>query len=274
MNELAIKGDVVKYTEPFYSKKQDIPSNPKVFAGTEFKIPYKALNTLSSFESNIKPKSTLLDNVAMPEEAPSFIKVVPVEDPPSLEKIMESIKPTEFTKPERKTQEAKKLVSQIEGATEAPGFALSLESLQRDSVILNQNQHLTLISIEIHGNFLFPLVYLLHIVNTRGDLRPNPLLDSVTSIIYTIRDDDAIEKSGSNYKDFIGIIQIQDDLQQEPPPTGLECKIDLCKDEWNLLKKFVEIIRRFDPDIIMGYEIQQVSIGFLIDRAKNQFSNK
>lgn len=37
-------------------------------------------------------------------------------------------------------------------------------------------------------------------VNTRGDLRPDPKVDEITSIIYCIRDDDAIERAGLSYK--------------------------------------------------------------------------
>ena len=37
-------------------------------------------------------------------------------------------------------------------------------------------------------------------------------------------------------------------------------------DEKVLLKKFVEAVQALDPDILVGFEVQQGSLGYLADR--------
>ncbi|KAK9291929.1 hypothetical protein L1049_019881 [Liquidambar formosana] len=41
----------------------------------------------------------------------------------------------------------------------------------------------------------------------------------------------------------------------------------LCSDERNLFNHFMKAICSFDPDIIMGWDIQSGSLGFLAERA-------
>lgn len=48
---------------------------------------------------------------------------------------------------------------------------------------------------------------------------------------------------------------------------AVEVEILYCDDEVSALKALVEIVRLEDPDIMLGYEIQMNSWGFLIQRA-------
>jgi hypothetical protein len=49
------------------------------------------------------------------------------------------------------------------------------------------------------------------LVNSRADLRPNPAVDSISAICYCIRDDNAIDRAGISYRDFLGILIVGND---------------------------------------------------------------
>ena len=44
-------------------------------------------------------------------------------------------------------------------------------------------------------------------------------------------------------------------------------RVDLVLTETEVFKKIIEIVRWIDPDILVGYEIQKSSLGYLIERA-------
>jgi len=45
-------------------------------------------------------------------------------------------------------------------------------------------------------------------------------------------------------------------------------KVEYAPDEISLMRAFVKLIKEFDPDIIVGYEIQLFSLGLLVERAQ------
>ena len=47
------------------------------------------------------------------------------------------------------------------------------------------------------------------------------------------------------------------------------CKILVFTDEKLLLKEFIKIVSSSDPDILMGWDIQGSSLGFLAERASH-----
>ena len=44
-------------------------------------------------------------------------------------------------------------------------------------------------------------------------------------------------------------------------------KIDYFPDEKSLLREFIDLVQRHDPDILVGYEIQMLSWGYAMERA-------
>ena len=49
-------------------------------------------------------------------------------------------------------------------------------------------------------------------------------------------------------------------------PTLTECSFAL--DEKELFLFFVSLVRKFDPDVLMGYEVQKASLGYLLKRGE------
>lgn len=44
-------------------------------------------------------------------------------------------------------------------------------------------------------------------------------------------------------------------------------QVEAFDSERKLIEAFVEAVRALDPDILLGWEVQQLSLGYIIDRA-------
>uniref|UniRef100_A0A9L0TID8 DNA polymerase zeta catalytic subunit n=1 Tax=Equus caballus TaxID=9796 RepID=A0A9L0TID8_HORSE len=124
-------------------------------------------------------------------------------------------------------------------------------------------QNLTLISVELHAR-------------TRRDLEPDPEFDPICALFYCISSDtplpdtDKTELTGVIVIDKDKTVSSQDIRYQTPllirsGITGLE--VTYAADEKALFQEIAAIIKRYDPDILLGYEIQMHSWGYLLQRA-------
>ncbi|XP_060094185.1 DNA polymerase zeta catalytic subunit [Heteronotia binoei] len=160
----------------------------------------------------------------------------------------------------------KKETSQIEGPSlnNSYGFKISIQNLQ-DAKALHEVQHLTLFSIELHAR-------------TRRDLEADPEFDPICALFYCISSDtprpntDKMEITGAIVidKDRARTIISQGNREHAPLLTrsgisGLE--VTYATDERTLFQEVVNIVKRYDPDILLGYEVQMHSWGYLLQRA-------
>ncbi|XP_062954509.1 DNA polymerase zeta catalytic subunit isoform X2 [Cynocephalus volans] len=158
----------------------------------------------------------------------------------------------------------KKETSQIDGPSlnNTYGFKVSIENLQ-DAKALHEIQNLTLISVELHAR-------------TRRDLEPDPEFDPICALFYCISSDTPLPDIGKT--ELTGVIVIDkdntvfgQDIRYQTPLlirsgiTGLE--VTYAADEKALFQEIANIIKRYDPDILLGYEIQMHSWGYLLQRA-------
>ncbi|KAI9084793.1 hypothetical protein K1719_033199 [Acacia pycnantha] len=111
-------------------------------------------------------------------------------------------------------------------------------------------QQLTLLSIEV-------------LAESRGELLPDPRFDAVNVVALGFQNDSDT------------IVDVLVLLHCKPEPCqrnfgGLSgCKVLIFAEEKYLLKKFIKIVSSSDPDILMGWDIQGGSLGFLAERASH-----
>uniref|UniRef100_UPI00398F6E42 DNA polymerase zeta catalytic subunit n=1 Tax=Pristiophorus japonicus TaxID=55135 RepID=UPI00398F6E42 len=166
-------------------------------------------------------------------------------------------------------QSSKKNVSQIEGPTlnNSYGFKVSQQNLQ-EAKALHEVQYLVLMSMELHAR-------------TRRDLEPDPEFDPICALFYCISSDALLPEA--NKTEVIGAIVIDKDhigsnrdssspgLGSQTPllvrsgVTGLQ--VSYVNDEKELFQELINNIRRYDPDILLGYEVQMHSWSYLFQRA-------
>ncbi|XP_045400148.1 DNA polymerase zeta catalytic subunit isoform X3 [Lemur catta] len=158
----------------------------------------------------------------------------------------------------------KKETSQIDGPSlnNTYGFKVSIQNLQ-EAKALHEIQNLTLISVELHAR-------------TRRDLEPDPEFDPICALFYCISSDTLLPDTEKT--ELTGVIVIDkdktvssQDIRYQTPLlirsgiTGLE--VTYAADEKALFQEIANIIKRYDPDILLGYEIQMHSWGYLLQRA-------
>ncbi|KAM5256763.1 DNA polymerase zeta catalytic subunit [Ctenodactylus gundi] len=158
----------------------------------------------------------------------------------------------------------KKETSQIDGPSlnNTYGFRVSIQNLQ-EAKALHEIQNLTLISVELHAR-------------TRRDLEPDPEFDPICALFYCVSSDTPLPDTEKT--ELTGVIVIDKDktvsgqdvgyrtpLLVRSGITGLE--VTYAADEKALFQEITNIIKRYDPDILLGYEIQMHSWGYLLQRA-------
>lgn len=119
----------------------------------------------------------------------------------------------------------------------------------RDPATVGAGQQMTLMSIEIHAE-------------SRGDLRPDPRYDAINFIVVAIQED------SNDAAEILVLLRDEKANAYNRNVDGvLGCGVFAVKDEKTLFYLFTELICIYDPDILMGWEIQGGSIGYLAERA-------
>ncbi|XP_060966824.1 DNA polymerase zeta catalytic subunit isoform X2 [Cannabis sativa] len=120
----------------------------------------------------------------------------------------------------------------------------------RDPASLGGGQQLTLLSVEIQAA-------------SRGDLRPDPQFDAISVIALAVQNDSDFEvevhvllhcKNENGWRNLDGI-------------SG--CSVLTFNEEKYLFNHFIKFVCLLDPDILMGWDVQGGSIGFLAERASH-----
>ncbi|KAM4771033.1 DNA polymerase zeta catalytic subunit [Rhinophrynus dorsalis] len=159
--------------------------------------------------------------------------------------------------------QVKKETSQIEGPSlnNSYGFKVGAQNLQ-EAKALHEVQHLTLMSMELHAR-------------TRRDLEPDPEFDPICALFYCLSSDSLLPNTDKTQ--ITGAIVISPEeaaskgSRRHAPfltRSGIAgFEVTYAADEKDLFDKLLQLIRRFDPDILMGYEVQMHSWGYLLQRA-------
>ncbi|XP_041950538.1 DNA polymerase zeta catalytic subunit [Alosa sapidissima] len=158
----------------------------------------------------------------------------------------------------------KKDNSQIEGPSicNSYGFKVSMQNLE-EAKALHEVQYLTLMSMELHAR-------------TRRDLEPDPEFDPICALFYSFSSDTPLPDSDN--KQVTGAIVVDKECHSREQGSrstapllvrsgvsGLH--VTYASDEKELFQEVTSIIRKYDPDILLGYEVQMHSWGYLLQRA-------
>ncbi|CAL8312592.1 unnamed protein product [Lota lota] len=170
-------------------------------------------------------------------------------------------------------QTDQKETSGIEGPSfsNSYGFKVSMQNLQ-EAKALHEVQYLTLMGLEVHAR-------------SRRDLEADPEFDPICALFYCFHSDAPLP--GSATHQLTGSIVVSEDpgrsididiytyvntgsirtapLLVRSGVTGLQ--VTYAADEKKLLEELLLLVRRFDPDILIGYEVQMRSWGYLLQRA-------
>ncbi|KAK7337781.1 hypothetical protein VNO77_18368 [Canavalia gladiata] len=141
-------------------------------------------------------------------------------------------------------------VSQISGPDGKSGFTPLSQIGFRDPASVGCGQQLTLLSIEI-------------LAESRGDLLPDPQFDGINIVALGFQND------SDSIVEVLVLLHSNFSPCQRSFDGLCDYKMLVFTDEKRLLKEFMKIVSSSDPDILMGWDIQGSSLGFLAERASH-----
>ena len=93
-------------------------------------------------------------------------------------------------------------------------------------------------------------------------LLPNPTRDAVSMIAFALHDQSIELRRRQDYQVMSGVLYVGPRDCQKRSPLDV-----MYESEAELFFGFVELMTRFDPDIVAGFEMEKQSLGYLLDRA-------
>ncbi|ORE18622.1 ribonuclease H-like protein [Rhizopus microsporus] len=236
----------VIYKEPFYSKLSDVPTYPTSFNGQEFKLKCNTINSLKEFKSryfHMRQKRNEASKVTIRHWAPT-------NPPPSFKEVQAWLEDEKACKKPKITYEG----SQLDGPSIDGPFDFKYSASKPEAKTTYIKSNIDYFSLEIHAN-------------TRADLLPNPEQDAVSAIFYCLKTEDLnVPTNGYQRGYHLGIICLKDFIVTKIGIAATRADIDYAETEEELFSILIEKVRLYDPDMLVGYEVQNSSWGYLIER--------
>ncbi|XP_076378060.1 DNA polymerase zeta catalytic subunit isoform X1 [Megalopta genalis] len=119
-------------------------------------------------------------------------------------------------------------------------------------------QYLTILSLEVHAV-------------TRGKLLPDPEHDSIGAIFYAIHNDipSLLDTQQIIHGAIVVNSSINDSRIKTVYSTSATCLTSYVSSEKDLLNSLITLLRHCDPDILVGWEIESHSWGYILQRANH-----
>jgi DNA polymerase zeta len=265
----------VVYQDAYYSDEKDVPERPREYAGREFKLESTTLPFLPDFD----PTGTSLATAG--EKVPVVRDKIKEEiqynrkrkqcslrnweiglQPPTRAEVEKWLAQEEAGRagPKKPStaaadQTSVKNLSQIDGPTQKNKHGFKYSRKAKSTSVEHETQYMSIMSLEVH-------------VNTRENFAPDPAEDEVVSIFWCIQSNDGTAQGG--YQTGILTLSAEDGIAQTVA-RSTDVLVETEEDELELLNKMIDIVRYYDPDILTGYEVQNGSWGYLIERARVKY---
>ena len=266
------------YQEAYYSNEEDVPDQAREYAGREFKLESATVPFLPEFDPTGTSLATfgrkipvMIDTAAehvrdnQRRKRCTITEWVIADTPPRKADILAWMEEERKALPDageesNKPGVQKKKLSQIEGPTQKNKYGFKYSQKQPSTSVQHETQYMSMMSLEVH-------------VNTRGALAPNPDEDAIACVFWCVQsDDEDLESNGRKDGVRVGILAVADG-QHTAKQIGRNARFDVEEEatELDVLTRMVDIVRRYDPDILTGYEVHNSSWGYLIERARVKY---
>ncbi|KZS92964.1 hypothetical protein SISNIDRAFT_478773 [Sistotremastrum niveocremeum HHB9708] len=234
------------YTDPYYSVASDVPSNAPEFGGIRFRLFGNGIASLEEWNTeSVDPTTSQFthdsENIYGWEYA--------MGDPPSVKTAKQWLKTNPLLNPR-----AKKKRSQIEGVSPENQYGFK-GTQRRPNKNIRATQGMTLFSLELFAS-------------SQGDRLPNPERDEIIFVCYAFQDSE-FKPSEDGPADLFqkGTIVVESSHLNRRRLRGLP--VEVVRDELELINYLIDKVVQLDPDIIVGWEVQAASWGYLDARARS-----
>ncbi|KAF1333596.1 Recovery protein 3 isoform 3, partial [Globisporangium splendens] len=222
--------DDIQYQPAFYSKREDIPDKAMIFGGKKFDFtPHD--------HAHMKPF-----------------------DPGSLGETVSSLNQnaTKWTKFADLIRGPQRFESGQKSRRKRPlQLEVSTTQSSHNPAALATISNVTVMSIEIY-------------TSSRGTLLPDPLCDQVKAVCYAVEAQEGPYESKTKER---GVILLMPEDDAASPHAARFCiessdiVVRSAVSERELFERVICLVQEWDPDFLMGFEVQKSSIGYLVDRA-------
>ncbi|KAF9481424.1 hypothetical protein BDN70DRAFT_831218 [Pholiota conissans] len=233
------------YQAPFYSRDEDIPDSAKEYAGLMYHLKggqgIATLDDWSTGESKHEGEGQRHWCPSVMLDASGVGGWEYASHPPSIREIRTTLHLLDKQIIPR-THNKGVAKSQIEGPTQHHKYGLKTSPLKGNKSTSRERANMSVLSVEIF-------------VPTQEDKVPNPQLDELTAVFY------AYQVSGMDIIES-GVCIVQSE-QLLPKRLGRHLNIEVFPTELDLLNQVVDLVIQFDPDILIGWEVQNNSWGYI-----------
>ncbi|KKA30079.1 hypothetical protein TD95_005216 [Thielaviopsis punctulata] len=275
--------------EVVYSNEREVPSRPREYGGKELRIkgttlPYLPEFCLSNPEGGGgRHKASRSANITLDERrvlcSIKSWEIFP--PPPSFAEVSSWAENQDHSQRQNQSQMRSqnsrltrflKFSSQIDGPTQKTPSVISASQRRKSRNGADGEARLmSIMSVEVF-------------MCTRGSLAPDPELDEVKCIFWSLQTDksyDLMRDDGDVNPDVSGMVSGIIVLAGSDSEIGSEVgqrirrqtkwTVQIEDTELEVLTALSGVVRRLDPDILTGFEVQSASWGFLLERASVHF---
>ncbi|KAG0330369.1 DNA polymerase zeta [Dissophora globulifera] len=243
------------HQKPHFSNEADVPSRTKVFGGKEFRVQSKGIKTMRPFKG-------VLDIHNRPAHGAGFRYWEPNYPPPSQTEIQEWLKAEEErakaslrSAAEVSTQKRREQISQIEGPTQKNLFGYKNSPTKIAASVAVEKDYMDILSLELH-------------CCTRGALLPDPKVDPIKAVFYCWQtESEGLVSNGWVPGYRVGIFtHAEAGMMQKLAVDQAGFDIHMAENEGAMMNAVIRHVQKLDPDILAGYEVHNLSWGYLVDR--------
>ncbi|KAJ7615302.1 hypothetical protein DFH06DRAFT_1062847 [Mycena polygramma] len=227
------------YRKPFYSSSDDTPDKPREYGGVLYRVKGSedSLQYLDDWEQHDAFGSPNISSFSLPYSSGWEYSG---GSPPSVRQIKRYLASEEASVPSKKQQLKQR--SQIEGPTQANIYGLKTAPRGLvPPVALREKQKMTVFSLEVFAP---------------ADHAPSPEVDEITAAFWSFQGVDSALTSGTIIVDQTPVRNL----------GSRNSEVKIVSAELDLLNHIVDMVVDLDPDIVVGWEIQAASWGYLNER--------
>ncbi|KAF9150775.1 DNA polymerase zeta [Linnemannia schmuckeri] len=249
------------HQKPYFSNEADVPAKAKVFGGKEFRLQSKGLKSMPQFKGKFDLGKKLPSGRGYQNWEPNLQPPSYTEALVWLKEDEERVKASLRSVAEASTQQKREKISQIEGPTQKNRFGCKNTPTKVAGSTAIEKDFLDVLSMEVH-------------CRTRSGLLPDPKVDPILSVFYCWQTErEGLASNGWVPGFHVGIITYEGSGMLEKLALGpLGVSVEVAMDEGAMMNAVIDRVRQLDPDILAGYEVHNLSWGYLVDRYQATFS--
>ncbi|GAK63793.1 DNA polymerase zeta catalytic subunit [Moesziomyces antarcticus] len=243
------------HLEPFFSDPQDLPARPREYADRMFQFQSRTLPFLRPFEHWHKSSKDDAPEQAIPRRR--FWQFGP--PPPTMLEARAWRQKEKIVEKQRSKNRRARLLSQIERNTQSSDYGFKISQHKATTLVVRDKQHMTTLAVEV-------------LTITRAGLFPDPAFDAIQAVIYSFQNEDEnLQDTGSRPDLRTGLILVANEGFRAERLGLSHLAVEVVEDELDLFNALIDLMRAFDPELLVGWEIHSSSWGYIIERASKEF---